>query len=49
MFRLVKLVLSTLCSGIRCRRDLMLENLALRHQLMVLRRALPKPKLQAAD
>ena len=27
----------------------MLENLALRHQLMVLRRASPKPKLQAAD
>ena len=49
MFCLVRIVLGTLCSGIQPRRDLMLENLALRHQLMVLRRATPKPKLQTAD
>src|SRR5215471_18071591 len=49
MFRLVRIVLRTFCSGIRSRRDLMLENLALRHQLMVLRCVRPKPKLQAAD
>jgi putative transposase len=49
MFRLVRIVLCSLCSGIGSRRDLTLENLALRHQLMVLRRATPKPKVQAAD
>ena len=39
MFPLVRVVLRTFCSGVRSRRDLMLENLALRQQLMVLQRA----------
>ena len=49
MFPLVRVVLRTLCSEVRSRRDLMLENLALRQQLMVLQRATPKPRLKAAD
>ena len=48
MFPLVRVVLRTLCSGVRSRRDLMLENLALRQQLMVLQRATPYcPKTRA--
>jgi putative transposase len=35
-------VLGSLCSLVRTRRDLALENLALRQQLVVLRRARPK-------
>ena len=49
MFHLLRVVLCTLRSGIQSRRDLILENLALRHQLAVARRATPKPKLRTAD
>jgi transposase InsO family protein len=35
--------------GFQSRRQLLLENLALRHQLTVLRRSVPKAKLQSAD
>jgi hypothetical protein len=49
MFSLVSIVLSALCSGLKSRRQLMLENLALRHQLTVLKRSVPKPKLSNSD
>jgi hypothetical protein len=49
MFRLLKpfFVLSTRC--FRSRRDLLLENLALRQQLGVLKRKHPQPRLAASD
>src|SRR5260221_1275202 len=43
-------VLGSLCSLVRTRRDLALENLALRQQLMVLRRSRPsRLQLKSAD
>ena len=43
-------VLGSLCSLVRARKDLALENLALRQQLLVLRRARPKRlRLKSAD
>ena len=49
MFHLVLTVLRVLGSGFLPRRHLMLENLALRHQLSVLQRSVPKPRLRIAD
>jgi len=49
MFHLVLIVLRVLGSGFQPRRHLMLENLALRHQLSVLQRSVPKPRLRIAD
>lgn len=45
----LNLFLRVLINGCRPRRDLVLENLALRHQLEVLGRARPKPCLRTAD
>jgi hypothetical protein len=44
MFHLVTLILRTLYSGFQSHRHLLLENLALRHQLTLLARSVPKPK-----
>ncbi len=49
MFHLVLIVLRALYSGIQSRRQLVLENIALRHQLAVLQRSAPKPSLQKSD
>ncbi len=49
MFYLLSLVVRTFGSGLQSRRELMLENLALRHQLAVLRRSAPKPRLRRSD
>jgi hypothetical protein len=49
MFHFVLAILGVLCSGLKPRRQLMLENLALRHQLVVLKRSVPKPKLRGPD
>jgi hypothetical protein len=40
---------SILAAGLRSRRELMLENLALRHQLQVALRTKPYPRLQPQD
>jgi len=49
MFDLFATIPRVLFSGFQSRRQLMLENLALRHQLTVLRRSVPRAKLQSAD
>src|ERR1700730_5132626 len=50
MLILLSAVLSTLCSMFRSRAALELENIALRHQIAVLKRsAWKRPKLTAAD
>ena len=49
MSALISTVLRWLLSGLQSRSGLMLENMALRHQLMVLRRSTPKPRLKQAD
>ncbi|MGO8698039.1 MAG: integrase core domain-containing protein [Limisphaerales bacterium] len=41
--------LRVLCSGFQSRQHLLLENLALGHQLSVLQRSVPKPKLGKSD
>jgi len=43
------LLLATVRSTLRGRRDLVLENLALRHQLAILARSARRPRLQSAD
>jgi len=43
------LILTGLLRGIRTRHALVLENLALRHQLAVLRRTAPRPRLRPSD
>ena len=43
------LVLTGLLRGVRTHRALVLENLALRHQLGVLQRTAPRPRLRASD
>ena len=40
---------SALCNAMRIRRELVLENLALRHQLLVLSRSSRRPRLRPAD
>jgi putative transposase len=46
---MLKLLLRTFLSGLRSRRELVLENLALRHQLEVLQRTARRPRLKPAD
>ena len=49
MFHLVSIVLGALWSGLQSRRHLLRENLALRHQLTVLKGSAPKPILSRSD
>jgi len=49
MLELVLSLLATLRAALRSRRGLMLENLALRHQLGVLARSARRPRLQPSD
>lgn len=49
MLSLVFAVLRSLVSGFHARRNLVLENLALRHQLLVLNRAVKAPTLRNSD
>ena len=49
MSYLVLTVLRVLGTGFQSRRHLMLENLALRHQLAVFNRSAPKPRLRSPD
>jgi len=49
MFDLLATIPRVLFSGFQSRRQLLLENLALRHQLMVLRRSVPRATLQRVD
>src|ERR1035438_9776115 len=49
MFDVILVLLRSLLSGCQSRRLLLLENLALRHQLTVLRRQTCQPKLRPAD
>lgn len=46
---MLKLLMRTFLSGLRSRRELVLENLALRHQLEVLQRTTGRPRLEPAD
>jgi len=49
MFSLVLAVFRSIGSGFRTRRQLLLENLALRHQLLVLHRTVKMPALRNSD
>ena len=49
MFDFLGSAVSTLCSSLKNRRDLTLENLALRQQLAILRRQVKRPVLTLAD
>src|SRR5438094_1055151 len=49
MFRFIGLCLGTLVRLLRARRSLLLENLALRQQLAVLKRRHPRPSLGTFD
>jgi hypothetical protein len=49
MFRFIGLLLGTLVRLLRTRRSLLLENLALRQQLAVLKRRHPRPRLDLLD
>ena len=49
MLRLFRLSLGTLVRFLRSHRSLLLENLALRQQLVVLKRRHPRPKLDLSD
>ena len=49
MFRFIGLCLKTLVRLLRARRSLLLENLALRQQLAVLKRRHPRPRLDLLD
>src|SRR5215831_4864392 len=49
MAGMITLILTGLLRMLRTRRDLVLENLALRHQLAVLQRAAPRPRLRRSD
>src|SRR6266478_6926654 len=49
MFRFIGLCLGTLVRLLRARRSLLLENLALRQQLAVLKRRHPRPRLGLLD
>jgi len=49
MFRFIGLCLGTLVRLLRARRSLLLENLALRQQLAVLKRRHPRPRLDLLD
>jgi putative transposase len=49
MAGMIILILTGLLRGVRTQRSLVLENLALRHQLAVLQRPAPRPRLRASD
>jgi putative transposase len=49
MFDLFATILRVLVCGFQSRQQLLLENLALRHQLTVLQRSVPRAKLKRAD
>jgi putative transposase len=49
MAGIITLILTGLLRVLRTRRALVLENLALRHQLAVLQRAAPRPRLRRSD
>src|SRR5260370_35476848 len=49
MFRFIHLFLGTLVRRFRARRSLLLENLALRQPLAVLKRRHPRPRLELVD
>ncbi len=49
MAGMITLILTGLLFALRTRRTLVLENLALRHQLAVLQRAAPRPRLGTSD
>jgi putative transposase len=49
MFHLISILLRALVSGFQSRRELALQNLALRHQLILLKRSIPRPKVNQAD
>jgi hypothetical protein len=49
MAGMITLTLTGLLFALRTRRALVLENLALRHQLAVLQRAAPRPRLRTSD
>jgi hypothetical protein len=49
MLSLVLAVLRSLATGFHARRHLVLENLALRHQLLVLNRTIKTPALRNSD
>jgi hypothetical protein len=46
---MLTLILTGLLRGVRSQRSLVCENLALRHQLAVLRRTAPRPRLRRSD
>jgi hypothetical protein len=49
MAGMITLILAGLLRGLRTRRALVLENLALRHQLAVLQRTARRPRLRPSD
>lgn len=49
MFRFIGLCFGTVVRLLRARRSLLLENLALRQQLVVLKRRHPQPRLDLLD
>jgi hypothetical protein len=49
MVAVLLLIVRSLLAGLGSRRDLMLENLALRHQLQVALRTNPHPRLRPRD
>ena len=46
---MLTLILTGLLRGVRTHRTLVLENVALRHQLAVLQRTAPRPRLRPSD
>src|SRR4029450_2134304 len=49
MAGMIPLILTGLLRGVRTQRSLVFENLALRHQLAVLQRTAPRPRLRTSD
>jgi hypothetical protein len=49
MAGMITLILTGRLRGVRTQRSLVLENLALRHQLAVMQRSAPRPRLRTAD
>jgi putative transposase len=49
MAAMLTLILTGLLRGVRTHRALVLENVALRHQLTVLHRTAPRPRLRRSD
>src|SRR3989442_4930376 len=49
MAGMITLILTGLLRGVRTQRSLVFENLALRHQLAVLQRSAPRPRLRTSD